>query len=485
MAQKLINKIQKTKEEFSPKAASMSPLKILVIEDEPSVRLGISCTLEGAGYRITTAEDGADGIKLFEKEDFDVVITDLRLPGADGIEVLKSVKAIYPDTGVIIITAFADVKTAVEAMREGAYDYISKPFDPDELLIVIDRFIKHRGLVLENIRLREEVKERKQFQCIIGASSAMQAIFELIEIVAKTDSSVMIYGESGTGKELVANAIHSLSPRKDKPFIKINCAAIPETLLESELFGHEKGAFTGAIQRRRGKFEAADGGAILLDEIGDMPPALQAKLLRVIENQTFERLGGNESLTVDVRTIYATRKNLKDEVKANRFREDLYYRINVMPITIPPLRDRKEDIPLFIEHFIEVFSKKTGKTNLSITPAAMNMLLNYDYPGNVRELKHAIEMAVTLCKGNLLEPCCLPAEISGDRIEQRLQTPVCDDLSVIDKVKAFEGELIARALEETGGRKKETAKKLGISRGTLWRKLKEHGFPVSESDLED
>ena len=459
------------------------PMKILVIEDELSVRLGISCTLEGAGYKVMSAENGIEGIKLFEKEHFDIVITDLKLPGADGIKVLKSVRDISHDAGVIIITAFADVKTAVEAMKEGAYDYISKPFDPAELLIVLDRFIKHRGLELENIRLKEEVKDKRQFERIIGVSPVMQTIFEKISVIAKTDSSVMIYGESGTGKELVANAIHNLSPRKDKPFIKINCAAIPETLLESELFGHEKGTFTGATQRRKGKFESADGGTIFFDEVGDMPLSLQAKLLRVLESHTFERLGGNESLTVDVRTICATRKNLKDEVKADKFREDLYYRVNVLPVTLPPLRERKEDIPLLAEHFIEIFSKKTGKTNLTLSPAAMDRIMAYEYPGNVRELRHAIEMAVTYCNGNIIGFNCLPAELKGNEIDRSILTR--DDLSLTEKVRAFEREIIAETLEETSGKKKEAAKKLRISRETLWRKLKEHGFPVPTTDLEE
>lgn len=460
-------------------ASNTNGLKILLIEDEPSVRLGITCTLESAGHEVKTAESGTGGITAFEKEDFDIVITDLRLPGADGIEVLKSVKSVSSDTGVIIITAFADVKTAVDAMKEGAYDYISKPFDPDELLIVIDRFVKHSGLVLENIRLKEEVRDRKQFQCIIGASPVMQKVFESIEVIARTDSSVIILGESGTGKELVANAIHNLSTRKDKPFIKINCAAIPETLLESELFGHEKGAFTGAIQRRKGKFEIADGGTIFLDEIGDMPLALQAKLLRVLENRTFERLGGNETIRIDVRTIYATRKNLKEEVKAGRFREDLYYRLNVLPITLPPLRERKEDIPLLVGHFKDFFGRKTGKPGIAISPSAMDLLLAYDYPGNVRELEHAVEMAVTLNRGNTIDGCCLPLEIRGPEKcdEGGLH---CEDAGLTDRVRLFERDLITRALEETGGRKKETARKLGISRGTLWRKLREHGFPVDD-----
>lgn len=460
-------------------------LKILVVEDELSVRLGLSCTLEGAGYRVAAGENGTEGIRLFENGDFDVVITDLRLPGADGIEVLKSVRNISPDAGVIIITAFADVKSAVEAMREGAYDYISKPFDPDELLIVLDRFKKQRGLELENVKLRQEVQEYKQFEHIVGISPAMQGIFEKIEIVAKSDESAMIYGESGTGKELVANAIHNLSVRRDRPFIKINAAAIPETLLESELFGHEKGAFTGAVQKRKGKFEMAHGGTIFFDEIGDMPLNLQAKLLRVLEDHSFERVGGSESVSVDVRVLYATSKNLKEEVRDGRFREDLYYRLNVLPIVLPPLRDRKEDIPLLADHFLSVFIKKTGRTDLVVTPAAIEKLVAYDYPGNVRELKHAVEMAATFCRGSMIEPCCLPVEIRGAEIKQADMALICRELSVIEKVKAFERELIARAFEETGGRKKETAKKLGISRGTLWRKLKEHGFPVTDSDLED
>ncbi|MEW6586650.1 MAG: sigma-54 dependent transcriptional regulator, partial [Nitrospirota bacterium] len=305
--------------------------------------------------------------------------------------------------------------------------------------------------------MRREVEEYKQFQHMVGISPAMQGIFEKIAIVAKSDASVMIYGESGTGKELVANAIHNLSSRKDRPFIKINCAAIPETLLESELFGHEKGAFTGAIQRRKGKFETAHGSTIFFDEIGDIPLPLQAKLLRILEDQTFERIGGNELVSVDVRTIYATSRNLREEVKAGRFREDLYYRLNILPITLPPLRERKEDIPLLVDHFLKAFSKKTDRTDLVVTPAAIEKLVAYDYPGNVRELKHAIEMAATFCRGNKIEPCCLPAEIRGAEIKQTDMALICSDLPVTEKVKAFERELIARALEETGDRKKETA----------------------------
>ena len=459
--------------------------KILLVEDERSMRLGLLHALKAEGYKVKAATNGTEGISLAEAGAFDLVVTDLRLPDISGIDMLKAVKDISQDTGVIIITAFAEVRTAVEAMREGAYDYISKPFDPDELFLVISRFIKHKELENENIRLREEIMECKHFENIVGDSPAMRMIFGKVGVVAKTDSTVMIYGESGTGKELIANAIHNLSPRKDKPFIKINCAAIPDTLIESELFGHEKGAFTGALQRRKGKFEAANGGMIFLDEIGDLPLPAQAKLLRILENRTFERLGGNESVTVDMRIINATSKNLKDEVKANRFREDLFYRLNVLPITIPPLRERRDDIPLLVNHFLEMYEKKVGKTGITISPAAMDMLLSYDYPGNVRELKHALEMAVTFCSENIIGPCCLPAEMRGDRHDQNLQTKICNDLSVTERVKAFERELISRAIEEAGGRRKDVAKKLGISRGTLWRKLREHGFPVPDSDMEE
>jgi DNA-binding NtrC family response regulator len=473
MAQKLIQK----------KKMQTEKLKTLVIEDELSVRLGIACTLEGSGYKVATAENGADGIELFKKESFDIVVTDLRLPGADGLEVLRAVKGISPETGVIVITAFADVKTAVEAMKIGAYDYLSKPFDSAELLIVIERFLNHRALEIENIRLRAEVRDKKQFHRIIGASPAMQAIFETIEAAAKSDSSIIIYGESGTGKELVANAIHDLSMRKDKPFIKINCAAIPETLLESELFGHEKGAFTGAVQRRKGKFEIADGGSIFLDEIGDMPVSIQAKLLRVLESHTFERLGGNEPITVDVRTIYATKKNLKDEIKSGRFREDLFFRINVLPVRLPPLRERKEDIAMLVDHFLKTFGSKSGKGDISLTSQALEKLSVYDYPGNVRELEHAIETAVVLCKGSRIDICCLPAEIRGTEMKQEAEP--CKGLPLTERVRTFERDVIAHALEEAGGKKKEAAKRLGVSRGTLWRKLKEYGFPVSDSEFED
>ncbi len=459
----------------------MKKLKILLIEDEPSMRLGIAYTLENAGYQVASVEHGQEGITLFEKQAFDLVITDLRLPGANGIEVLKAVKSISTDTGVILITAFAEVSTAVEAMREGAYDYISKPFEPDELLIVIERFIKQRHLEIENVRLKEALKKREEFERMIGISPPMQALFDTIRTVAQTDSSVMIYGESGTGKELVADAVHKLSERKKGPLIKINCAAIPETLLESELFGHEKGAFTSADRRRKGKFEIADGGSIFLDEIGDIPLTIQAKLLRVLEEHTFERIGGNERITVNVRTIFATKKKLRQEVAAGKFREDFFYRINVLPVTLPTLRERREDIPLLVEHFLKRFSRKMKKEPPAISPPAKEKLLAYDYPGNVRELVHAIEMATIFCKDKTIGLYCLPEEIRHDREKVAKPIYVWDNLPLAECVRAFEKEVILRVLDEIGGEKKKAAQKLGISRETLWRKLKDHNISDSDS----
>ncbi len=455
-------------------------MKVLIIEDEPSLRLGMSRTLQRAGHSVNVAESGAQGIELFRKTGYDLVITDLMLPDVNGLEVLKAVKEISPDTGVIVVTAYANIRTSVEAMRSGAYDYLSKPFDPEELLIVLERFAAHNRLELDNILLREELREARQVQGIIGSSSSMEKVFDAIKQVARTDASVIIYGETGTGKELVANAIHELSCRAGRPFIKINCAAIPETLLESELFGYEKGAFTGALQRKKGKFEVAHGGTILFDEIGDMPAALQAKLLRVLENLSFERLGGHEQLSVDVRTIYATRRNLEEEIRAGRFREDLYYRINVVPISLPPLRERREDIPEMAQEFLGLFCERNGKSGITIDGAAMHLLMSYDYPGNVRELKHAMEMAATLRKSDRISPLDLPAAMRSKTVSAG--QPFADEAvgtTLDEQVKSFERLIITQALDETGGKKTLAAQRLGISRKTLWRKMHEHGFPQS------
>ncbi len=453
--------------------------RILVIEDEPSVSLGMSHFLSSSGYLVKTCEDGATGLSTIENESFDLVITDLKLPYYDGLTLLKHLKAISPDTGVIIMTAYADVKTAVQAIKDGAFDYIAKPFSNEELLITIERFLKFRNLELELNRLRDSVREKTGFENLIGVSPSMKDVFDRIESIARTDVPVLIQGESGTGKELVANAIHNLSPRKNKPYVKINCAAIPENLFESELFGYEKGAFTGATETRKGKFEIANSGSIFFDEIGDMPLGLQAKLLRVIEDQTVTRLGGYEPIKVDVRDIYATSKNLKKIIETGGFREDLFYRINVVPIVIPPLRERKDDIPYLIEHFLKHFGEKYSKTELKVPPTVYAALMTYHYPGNVRELKHAIEQAIILSKDGLIDIRNLPNEFSATKTEGIFPG---DDMTLQASIMNLEKQKIIMALNDTGGKKIEAAKKLGISRKVLWKKLKEYNINSYQSE---
>lgn len=447
--------------------------KILIIEDEPTMRLGMGHFLSSAGYIVKACEDGAEGMSAIKEGSFDLIITDLKLPKHDGITILNYAKNISSETGVIIITAYADVKTAVHAIKGGAFDFIAKPFSNEELLITIERFLKLRNLEAELSRLKESVGERVSFESLIGASPSIKDVFDRISSIAKTDVPVIIQGESGTGKELVANAIHNLSPRKDKPCIKINCAAIPENLFESELFGHEKGAFTGAAEMRKGKFEFADGGTIFFDEIGDIPVSLQPKLLRVLEDSLITRLGGNTPISVNVRTIYATSKNLKECIIAGRFREDLFYRINVVPIVIPPLRKRREDISCLIEYFLKFFGEKYLKPKLKIAPSAYEALLSYNYPGNVRELKHAIEQAVLLSKNELIDLRNLPDEFLTPKTENILPA---NNLSLQENVMSIEKQVIINALKESGGKKIEASKKLGISRKVLWKKLKEYSI---------
>ncbi|BCO08042.1 sigma-54-dependent Fis family transcriptional regulator [Desulfolithobacter dissulfuricans] len=444
--------------------------RVLLIEDELSMRLGVSHALTAAGYEVTACEDGNEGLEALNEHGYDLILTDLRLPGLSGMEILTEAREICPETGVIIITAFPEIHTAVSAIKKGAFDYLSKPFTNEALLIVIERYFSYRELQLENDRLKETIKEKSQSDHFIGESSAMKAVFDRLATVAPTDVPVRIQGESGTGKELVASALHNLSQRKDKPYLKINCAAIPEDLLESELFGHEKGAFTGAVQEKKGKFEVADGGTIFFDEIGDMPLGLQAKLLRVLEDQEITRLGSHKSTKVNVRTIFATAKDLKKAIKERTFREDLFYRINVVPIHLPPLRERGEDITALAEHFLKIYSAKYGKEGLDISPDAYKSLLAYDYPGNVRELKNAIERAVLLSTGSHIHVTHLPSEFR--RIAEDLPC-ITEDMPLDEGVKCYERQRILKALEETKGKKIEAAAKLGISRKVLWKKLKD------------
>ncbi|ACI21996.1 MULTISPECIES: sigma-54-dependent transcriptional regulator [Thermodesulfovibrio] len=448
--------------------------KIIIVEDDPAMRLGMNHFLRAYGYEATSCDDGAKALSILDSEIFDIAIVDLKLPGVDGLTLLKHIKTISPQTGVIIITAFAEVKTAVQAIKDGAFDYIAKPFTNEELLLVIERFLKFRTLEKEVKYLSELVKKKDEFEGIVSTSSVMKEIFDKIDAVAKTDVPVLIQGESGTGKELIANAIQKQSLRKEKPYIKINCAAIPETLFESELFGYEKGAFTGATETKKGKFELANGGTIFFDEIGDMPLSLQAKLLRVIEDGIVYRLGGKEPIKINVRCIYATSKNLKELIKAEKFREDLFYRINVMPIAIPPLKERKEDIPVLIEKFLKIFSEKYGKQNITISPSAYEALLSYDYPGNVRELKHAIERALLLSKDGVIDIKHLPEEFSP--LSSFQKKCFISNFSLKECIENFEKNLIIKALQECGWKKTEAAKKLGISRKALWEKIKFYGI---------
>ena len=447
--------------------------KVLIIDDEPLMRISISDALKVEGFSVRETGLGKDGITLFRDFSFDVVITDLRLPDLDGIEVLKACKRYSPDTMVILITAHGSVDTAVEAMKYGAYDYITKPFSMDELLLMVKRVIRYKDLEEENLLLKEQVEGRYNFSGIVGKSERMQEIFDKVKIVSQTDSTVLILGESGTGKELVANAVHYNSARKKEPFVKISCAALPETLLEAELFGYEKGAFTGAVKQKKGRFELAHKGTFFLDEIGEISPAIQVKLLRVLQEKKIDRLGGTETLSVDVRIICATQRDLKKEVQKGTFREDLYYRFNVVPITLPPLRERQGDIMLLANHFLKFFAEQHKKQLKGISIEAMELLLKYPFPGNVRELENTIERAIVMGKSDEVQPWDLPEEITNAAecfkvIQHNIQS--YENLS--KAMKDFERQYIAKVLEETKGNKSLAAKLLGVSRKTLWEKCK-------------
>jgi len=460
--------------------------EVLIIDDEPLMRISISDALKAEGYNVASAATGSEGLKAIKDTSYDVVITDLRLPEVDGVQILKTCRQISPHTKVLMITAYGSVDTAVEAMRIGAYDYITKPFSMDELILTVKRLIALRDLEDENIYLKEKIEEKYDFSGIIGKSEKMQDIFEKIKIIAPTDTTVLITGESGTGKELVANAIHFNSPRKNEAFIKVSCAALPETLLEAELFGHERGAFTGALKQKKGRFELAHKGTLFLDEIGEINQTVQVKLLRVLQEREFERLGGTSTINVDVRIIGATQRDLKKEVQKGNFREDLYYRLNVVPVQLPPLRDRKEDILLLMEHFLKLYSKHMNKPLKGMSIEAREFILKYDFPGNIRELENAIRRAVTLSRDKDIQPWDLPEDICticrdsgkmGERLNYSETLPTA--------ISLFEKQYIARVLEETKGNKTLASKILGISRKTLWEKSRSYGLMKKDDDVEE
>lgn len=455
---------------------------ILVVDDEPNYLIVLSELLKEEGFEVLTAQSGEEGFKIVEENDLDLVLTDMRMPGMDGLELLKAIKNFDRDLPVIMITAFGEVDKAVVAMKAGAYNYLAKPFNNEELLVNIRKAIEHYSLLRENLRLRGEAKERYGFASIIGKNARMQEIYQLIEKVAPTPASVLITGESGTGKELVARAIHINSPREKSPFISVNCAALPETLLESELFGHERGAFTGATSLRKGRFELADSGTLFLDEIGDIPLPLQAKLLRVLQERSFERVGGGKPIQVDVRIITATNRDLKDEVDEGRFREDLYYRLNVLHIHLPPLRERADDIPMLTEHFISKFAKLLNKPKLKISGEALRYLTGLPWEGNVRELENTIERAAILCTGDVIQSEDVHPDVVS-RQEAANWSPDGDfekflpsDLPLPEVLSGVEERLVKRALEDADYVQARAAEALGITKSLLQYKMKKYGF---------
>jgi two-component system response regulator HydG len=447
--------------------------KILVVDDELSHRQMLNAVLSEEGYEVREADDGETAIAAVEEQFYDLIIMDIRMSRVGGIEALKKIKEISPGIPIIIMTAYASVSTAIDALKKGAFDYLTKPLDIDELKILVDKALRHHQLEQENLYLKERLGNRFDFSNIIGRSTAMKNLFEIIAMVAPTEATVLITGGSGTGKELIANAIHQNSPRRERPFIKVNCAALPETLLESELFGHEKGAFTGAVARKQGRFHLAHTGSIFLDEIAEMSTVTQAKILRVLQGRKFESLGSTNTVEVDTRVVAATNRNLEEEIREGRFREDLYYRLNVVNLKIPPLHERRDDIPLLSGFFLKRYAKKNQRLIKGFNPRAMDLLMRYEWPGNVRELENVVERGVIMARGDIITPAEFPEALRELDAETK---GVEVDLTPGRSLKEVEREMIIRTLEETDGNRTHAADILGISRRTLQLKLKEYGI---------
>ena len=446
--------------------------KILVIDDDESLRRVLEYNLAQEGYAVLSAASGEQGLELLKKEGADVVVTDVRMPGMDGLQVLEGARKVDPNIQVVILTAFGTIEMAVEAMKAGAFHYISKPFNRDELKLTLKKALQLKQLERENVTLRQELKERSGLEAIIADSPQMQVILEMIERVAPTETTVLILGESGTGKELIARAIHANSPRAGGPFVAVNCAAIPENLLESELFGHVRGAFTGAIRDRVGKFEAADRGTIFLDEIGEMRPELQVKILRCLEERVLERVGDNRLIRVDVRVLAATNKDLTKAIQAGEFREDLYYRLNVVPLQIPPLRERREDIRPLVQHFL----KRLGASpRLTVAPDAFRALESYDWPGNVRELENALERAMIFHRDDAIALADLPETIRAPKAKEAANLAMSLPEAGLS-LEEVEKELILRALQKHEWNQSRAARYLGITRHTLLYRIEKHNI---------
>lgn len=445
-------------------------MRIIVIDDEETQRHLLAGFLQKQGHEVRQAGSGKEALSLIAEEGAELAITDMRMPEMDGLALLNEIKQNHPDTAVIVITAYASVESAVKAMQSGAADYLIKPINLEQLSIVIEKIEKIQRLASENLYLKQRLETIESFPDMLGQSEAFRKIMADIYLVAQSDSTVLIRGETGTGKELAARAIHAGSSRKDGPFLAVNCAALPETLLESELFGYERGAFTGAVRRRIGRFELASGGTLFLDEIGDLPMPIQVKLLRVLESKTFERLGGGESIKVDIRLIAATNRNLEERISTGLFREDLFYRLNVVPLFLPPLRQRKDDILLLAEHFIKQFSARSGRVIRGLTPAAKDLLMRYAWPGNIRELENTIERAVVLCRGDVIDKESL-AGISPEKSQENAGTETLN-------LAELEKEAIIRAIKKAEGKLAEAAGLLGIHRNTLRLKIREYKIKI-------
>lgn len=459
---------------------------ILIADDEIKMQRIFEINL-GDKYHILTANNGDEAIKLLKEREVDVLLSDLKMPAKDGLQVLREAKAYKPHLPVVLITAYGTVENAVQAMKEGAYDYLLKPLKIEEVELVIERALSYSDLVDEIRYLRDELKAVYGVEEIITVNPKIQEILKLIVQVAKTKATVLIQGESGTGKELIAKAIHYRSDRAEKPLIALNCAAIPKDLLESELFGHEKGAFTGALRQKKGKFELADGGTLFLDEIGEMPLELQVKILRALEEQRFTRVGGTEPIQVDIRVIASTNKDLKEEIQRGRFREDLYYRLNVVAIKIPPLRERQEDIPLLVKHFIHKYCKEAGDRVLKISPQAMKTLKRYSWPGNIRELENAVLRAMVVTQGNIIDEKDLPEEVRMANRENKLKIPRNkEELNKAKKlareraVRELEERCIREALRRSGGNVSRAAREFGMDRRQLQNLIKKYAINTND-----
>ncbi len=449
----------------------MANKRILVVDDDSYVREATEEILSRTGYEVDTAPEARTALGKLEEGEYDLVLSDIKMPGMDGLELLEAIRAKAPDTLVIMITAHASIENAVEAMKRGAYHYISKGSGPAEIELVVERALRYQETERENRRLRSELQDKYSFSNMIGKSRNMAQVFDLIDTVADTRATVLVTGESGTGKELVARALHYNSARRNGPFIRLNCAALPKELMESELFGHEKGAFTGAIKQTRGRFEMADGGTLLLDEISEIDPSLQSKLLRVLQEREFERVGSAHTIKVDVRIIATTNRDLHKEVEEGNFREDLYYRLNVIEINLPPLRERKDDIPALVKFFVERFNRENGKQIEGVANEAHELLMQYDWPGNIRELENYIERAVVVGRGAVLGAEDFPRKLSAGPYA----SPKDDGLHVGMTVSEMERRLIMKTLEACNGNRTEAASKLAISTRTLRNKLHEYG----------